>query len=87
MLTSLKRINASATNEVSLRRHYLKLATWLDAATPLDAHTLAAAAFGLYGVRHLGVVLDEDIAEAVPATMSWWQSPRAPVPVSQRKPR
>ena len=70
---------------MSLRRHYLKLATWFDAATPLDAHALAAAAFGLYGVRHLGVVLDEDIAEAVPATMSWWQSPRAPVPVSQRE--
>jgi uncharacterized protein (TIGR02677 family) len=85
MLTSLKRINASATNEVSLRRHYLKLATWFDAAAPLDAHALAAAAFGLYGVRHLGVVLDEDIAEAVPATMSWWRAPRAPVPVSQRE--
>jgi hypothetical protein len=30
-------------------------------------------------------VLDEDIAEMVSATMSWWQSPRAPVPVSQRE--
>ena len=41
---------------------------WFDAATPLDAHALAAAAFGPYGARHLGVPLDDDIAEAVPAT-------------------
>jgi hypothetical protein len=46
-----------------LRRRYLKLAPWFDAAAPLDAHALAAAAFGLYRVRHLWVVLDEEITE------------------------
>ena len=85
LLTSLKRINASATRETSLRRHFLKLAGWFDAATPAAAHTLAAAAFGLYGARHLGVVLDDDIAEAIPASASWWRAPPAPVAVSLRE--
>jgi uncharacterized protein (TIGR02677 family) len=85
LLTSLKRINASGTREASLRRHFLKLAGWFDAASPANAHVLATAAFGLYGARHLGVPLDDDIAEAVPATASWWRSPPAPVPVTLRE--
>jgi uncharacterized protein (TIGR02677 family) len=85
LLASLKRINASATREVSLRRHFLKLAGWFDAASPAGAHVLATAAFGLYGARHLGVPLDDDVAEAVPATASWWRSPAAPVPVTLRE--
>jgi uncharacterized protein (TIGR02677 family) len=85
LLVSLKRINASATREVSLRRHFLKLAGWFDAATPSEAHALATAAFGLYGARHLGQPLDDEVAEAVPATASWWRSPPAPVPVSLRE--
>ncbi len=85
LLSSLKRINASATREASLRRHFLKLAGWFDASTPASAHALATAAFGLYGVRHLGVLLDDDVAEAVPGGMSWWRSPPAPVPVALRE--
>ncbi len=85
LLASLKRINASATREASLRRHFLKLAGWFDAASPAGAHVIATAAFGLYGARHLGVPLDDDVAEAVPATASWWRSPTAPVPVTLRE--
>jgi len=85
LLTSLKRINASATRETSLRRHFLKLAGWFDSATPADAHVLATAAFGLYGARHLGVVLDDDVAEAIPAAASWWRAPAAPVAVGLRE--
>jgi len=85
LLSSLKRINAAATKEASLRRHFLKLAGWFDTATPTDVHVLATAAFGLYGARHLGVLLDEDVAELVPASMSWWRSPSAPVPVALRQ--
>jgi len=85
LLASLKRINASATREASLRRHFLKLAGWFDAASPAGAHVIATAAFGLYGARHLGIPLDDDIAEAVPATASWWRSPAAPVPVTLRE--
>jgi len=85
LLASLKRINASATREASLRRHFLKLAGWFDAASPAGAHVLATAAFGLYGARHLGVPLDDDVAESVPGTASWWRSPTAPVPVTLRE--
>ncbi len=85
LLASLKRINASATREASLRRHFLKLAGWFDAASPDGAHVLATAAFGLYGARHLGVALDDDVAEGVPGTASWWRSPTAPVPVTLRE--
>ncbi len=85
LLSSLKRINASATREASLRRHFLKLAGWFDSSPPDTCHAIATAAFGLYGARHLGIPLDDEVAGAVPATASWWSSPRAPVPVSLRE--
>ena len=85
LLGNLKRIIASSTRETSLRRHFLKLAGWFDSATPQDAHVLFTSAFGLYGARHLGVPLDDNVAEAVPAIASWWQSPVASVPVSIRE--
>jgi uncharacterized protein (TIGR02677 family) len=85
LLVSLKRMNASATREASLRRHFLKLASWFDTSAPETCQAIAASAFGLYGARHLGVPLDDEIAEAVPAMASWWTSPRAPVAVSLRE--
>jgi uncharacterized protein (TIGR02677 family) len=85
LLNSLKRINASGTREASLRRHFLKLAGWFDTASPTEAHVIATAAFGLYGARHLGITLDDEVAEAVPATASWWRAPAAPVAVSLRE--
>ena len=85
LLANVKRMNAASSRETSLRRHFLRLASWLDAATPDDAHVLYTSAFALYGARHLGVALDADIAEALPATTSWWLAPAAPVPVSIRE--
>jgi uncharacterized protein (TIGR02677 family) len=85
LLANVKRMNAASSRETSLRRHFLRLAGWLDAATPDEAHVLFTSAFGLYGARHLGVVLDDEVAEAVPATASWWSAPAAPVPVSLRE--
>ena len=85
LLANVKRMNASSSRETSLRRHFLRLAGWFDAATPHDAHVLATSAFALYGARHLGVALDGAIAEALPASTSWWQAPPAPVPVSIRE--
>jgi uncharacterized protein (TIGR02677 family) len=85
LLNSLKRINSASTKEASLRRHFLKLARWFDQSTPADAHVLAAAAFGAYPSRHLGIPLDADVAESVPATASWWHCPPAEVPVSLRE--
>ena len=78
-------MNAASSRETSLRRHFLRLAGWFDAATPDDAHVLYTSAFALYGARHLGVALDPDVAEALPATTSWWRAPAAPVPVSIRE--
>ena len=85
LLANVKRMNASSSRETSLRRHFLRLAGWFDAATPRDAHVLATSAFALYGARHLGVPLDAAVAEALPATTSWWDAPPAPVPVSIRE--
>lgn len=85
LLSSLKRINASATREASLRRHFLRLATWFEAASPTGAHIIATSAFGLYGCRHLGIPLDDETSERVSATASWWRSPTAPVPVTLRE--
>jgi uncharacterized protein (TIGR02677 family) len=85
LLANVKRMNAASSRETSLRRHFLRLAAWFDAATPDEAHVLYTSAFALYGARHLGVLLEPEVAEALPATTSWWQAPPAPVPVSIRE--
>lgn len=85
LLANVKRMNAASSRETSLRRHLLRLAGWFDAATPDEAHVLYTSAFALYSARHLGIPLDPDVAEALPATVSWWQAPAAPVPVSIRE--
>jgi len=85
LLANVKRMNAARSRESSLRRHFLRLASWFDAATPEEAHVLYTSAFALYGARHLGVLLDAEIAEALPATTSWWNAPAAPVPISIRE--
>ena len=73
----------SATGEVSRRGDLLKLARWFDETDDATAHDVFAAAFGMYGARHLGVVPEED--EGLPATTSWWDGPVAPVPVALRE--
>ncbi len=85
LLANVKRMNAASSRETSLRRHFVRLAGWFDAATPDEAHILYTSAFALYGARHLGVTLDAEIAEALPAATSWWRAPAAPVPVSIRE--
>jgi uncharacterized protein (TIGR02677 family) len=85
LLANVKRMNAASSRETSLRRHFLRLGGWFDDATPAEAHVLFASAFALYAPRHLGVLLDPEVAEALPATTSWWRAPGAPVPVSIRE--
>jgi len=85
LLANVKRMNAASSRETSLRRHFVRLAGWFDAATPDGAHVLYTSAFALYGARHLGVTLDPEVGEALPATTSWWRAPAAPVPVSIRE--
>ncbi|WP_055585207.1 DUF2398 family protein [Streptacidiphilus griseoplanus] len=72
---------ASGTTADDLRR----LARWFDASTPGQAHDLFAAAFGLYGARHLGTVPGPGAAP--PAHTSWWHGPAAgpaPLPAALR---
>jgi uncharacterized protein (TIGR02677 family) len=85
LLANVKRMNAASSRETSLRRHFLRLAGWFDSATPDEAHVLYTSGFALYSARHLGVLLDAEVAEALPATVSWWRAPAAPVPVSIRE--
>ena len=85
LLANVKRMNSASSRETSVRRHFLRLAGWLDSATPHDAHVLYTSAFALYGARHLGVPLEAEIGEALPASTSWWLAPPAPVPVSIRE--
>lgn len=85
LLQNVKRMNSASSRETSLRRHFLRLAGWFDDATPEEAHVLFTSAFALYGARNLGVSLDADVADALPATASWWTAPPARVPVSLRE--
>lgn len=82
LLVNAKRMIRSATGEVSRRGDLLKLARWFDETGDATAHDVFAAAFGLFGARHLGVVSAED---DLPATTSWWEGPVAPVPVALRE--
>lgn len=87
LLVNLKRINATTSSAASHRRDLLKLASWFRDSTTAEAHILYNAAFAIYGARHLGIPIGEDGSvdpDQVPATTSWWQAPRAPVPVSLR---
>lgn len=83
LLVNAKRMIRSATGEVSRRGDLIKLARWFDGCDDATAHDVFAAAFGLYGTRHLGVSPQED--DELPATTSWWDGPVAPVPVALRE--
>ena len=83
LLVNLRRMSASSGREVSRYADLLRLAGWLDASEPHDAHALWAAAFGLYSCRHLSFVADPD-GDPPPATSSWWRGPVADVPVMLR---
>jgi uncharacterized protein (TIGR02677 family) len=83
LLVNAKRMLRSVSGEMSRRKDLLRLAAWFDSAEPEEAHDLAVAAFGLYGVRHLGVAPDPDLS--VPAYVSWWTGPVVEVPVALRE--
>ncbi|MYS22502.1 MULTISPECIES: TIGR02677 family protein [unclassified Streptomyces] len=83
LLANAKRMLRSASGEMSRRKDLLRLAQWLDEATPEDAHDIAVAAFGLYSARHVGIPPVTDTA--VPAYTSWWTGPVVEVPVSLRE--
>jgi uncharacterized protein (TIGR02677 family) len=83
LLANAKRMIRSTTSGQSRRGDLIRLAAWFDGCDDAGAHDLYAAAFGLYGARHLGVASDPDLA--VPAGTSWWDGPVAEVPVALRE--
>jgi uncharacterized protein (TIGR02677 family) len=60
LLATVKRATSGGGPEPGRRAELLKLAKWFDEATPGQAHTLAAAAFGLYSARNLAPAPEYD---------------------------
>jgi uncharacterized protein (TIGR02677 family) len=83
LLANAKRMIRSSSGGLSRRRDLLNLAQWFDNADDATAHDLFAAAFGMYGARHLGIAPDTD--RDVPATTSWWTGPGVSVPVALKE--
>jgi uncharacterized protein (TIGR02677 family) len=84
---NLMRLSRSGVGSSSRRADYLLLARCFDDAGRDDAAQLprlAAAAFGLFPCRHLGAGVG-DGSDPVASTTSWWDAPRARVPVSLRE--
>lgn len=84
---NLVRLSRSGVGGTSRRADFLRLAGWFEQAgreRPDQAHQLAAAAFGLFGCRHLGAAAG-DQTDPVPSGTSWWDAPAAQVPVSLRQ--
>ncbi|PZS22697.1 MAG: TIGR02677 family protein [Pseudonocardiales bacterium] len=84
---NLMRLSRSGVGGSSRRADYLRLATFFDDAgreRPAELPRLAAAAFGLFGCRHLGAAAG-DGTDPVASTTSWWDAPPAQVPVSLRE--
>lgn len=84
LLANLRRIATSAEREHGRYADLVRLARWFDTSADEDAHSLWAAAFGLYSCRHLSFVAD-DPERPVSATTSWWAAPPAEVPLMLRR--
>ena len=80
-LTRLSRVGVGAA---SRRADFLRLAQIFAGASADDLPRLAAAAFGIGATNHFGVAA-EDVGDPVPSSISWWDAPRAPVPISIRQ--
>lgn len=81
---NLTRLSRSGVQAASRRADFLRLARFFDRAAPDDLPRIAAAAFGIGPSHHYGVVA-EDADDPVATTTSWWQAPRARVPISIRE--
>lgn len=81
LLATVKRATSGGGPEPGRRAGLLRLAKWFDEATPDFAHTLAAAAFGLYSSRNLLMAPENDgDDERTP----WEQGPVLEVAVNVR---
>jgi uncharacterized protein (TIGR02677 family) len=80
-LTRLDRIGTGASSK---RGDLLALARLVAGASQPDAIKIVNVAFGLYESNHWGVVPD-DADDPVPTSTSWFDAPRARVPLSLRE--
>ncbi|HHH29495.1 MAG TPA: TIGR02677 family protein [Polyangiaceae bacterium] len=81
---NLTRLSRSGVGAASRRADLLRLARFFDTADADSLPRIAGAAFGIGPANHYGVVA-EDVDDPVSTTTSWWEAPRARVPVSIRE--
>ncbi len=80
---NLTRLSRAGVGSASRRADFLRLAQFLN-REPEQAARIAEAAFGLAPTNHYGT-LSADAGDPLPTTVSWWDAPRAEVPVSLRE--
>lgn len=80
---NLTRLSRTGIGSASRRSDFLRLAKFFH-REPSESPGLAAAAFGLAPTNHYGT-LSADAGDPAPTTTSWWNAPRAEVPVSIRE--
>ena len=85
ILRGVRRLRERRVQRVNRSSEYRALARlFADAPDERACHAIHAAAFGLYGARHLAVPeLDADL---VSPAESWWDAPFAPVQGYLRRP-
>ncbi|MFU8814484.1 MAG: TIGR02677 family protein [Pseudomonadales bacterium] len=81
---NLTRLSRSGIGAASRRADFLRLAQFFSRAEPGAAPRLAAAAFGIGPTNHYGVAA-ADAGDPVSTGTSWWDAPRAEVPISIRE--
>lgn len=81
---NLTRLSRSGVGAASRRADFLRLAHFFDTADADVLPRIAAAAFGVGPANHYGVA-SEDADDPVSTATSWWEAPRALVPVSIRE--
>ncbi|MFI1415648.1 DUF2397 domain-containing protein [Streptomyces sp. NPDC020707] len=84
LITNAKRMLSSGGTGASRRADLLRLAALFATADAEQAQRAFAAAFGAYGMRHLGSGPEEPDAQVSPTT-SWWHAPPIEVPLSLRE--
>lgn len=81
---NLTRLSRAGVGAASRRADFLRLAQIFADACPGELPRLAAAAFGIAPTNHFGVMA-EDAGDPAPTGTSWWDAPRALVPISIRE--
>jgi uncharacterized protein (TIGR02677 family) len=81
---NLTRLSRSGVGAASRRADFLRLARFFAAADPDELPRLAWAAFAIGPTHHYGVT-SADADDPVATSTSWWNAPRAPVPISIRQ--